>query len=220
MASLDEALERYSGPLETRARDLHRHLVSGELPSAARHVSTNGETETFFKLMPAFWPDLAIVPGSEELVVTMRNRRPGVPINAPGIRPVDPRHPLNPSGGAAARGGTYLGGTWHFFVRRVALDKPYPPSPPMGAEAPAPPATSLLPASPPKKVSEADLRDCLLAIVNEHPKDTPPPDEETLHAAMELRLGTPLGRNRVREIRDDVAPDFKLPRGRPPTGAQ
>jgi hypothetical protein len=75
------------------------------------------------------------------------------------------------------------------------------------------------PTSPsPKKVSDAALRRCLSGIVSDHKEDqpdSPPPDEETLHSELERRLEAPLERDRVRRVRNEVAPEFKLPRGRP-----
>jgi hypothetical protein len=75
----------------------------------------------------------------------------------------------------------------------------------------------------PKKVSEAALRNCLLAIVAEHAKLPPnslPPDEETLHADLERRLGAQLERDRVRRVRNEHAPQFKRQVGRPRKDAQ
>jgi hypothetical protein len=75
----------------------------------------------------------------------------------------------------------------------------------------------------PKKVSEAALRNCLLAIVAEHAKLPPnslPPDEETLHADLERRLGAQLERDRVRRVRNEHAPQFKRRVGRPRKDAQ
>ena len=87
-------------------------------------------------------------------------------------------------------------------------------SPPMD-EVPAPSANApaASPASP-RGVSEADLRQCLLDIVDEHPPGTPPLDEKALHAKLENRLGAPVKRDRFRAARDEVAPGFKRPRGR------
>jgi hypothetical protein len=82
------------------------------------------------------------------------------------------------------------------------------------AESPAPD----LPAPPAKNVSEAALRECLLAIVRERPDD--PLDEETLIDALEERLGAPVARDRVRRARKDYAADWVLPRGRPRKSAQ
>jgi hypothetical protein len=81
------------------------------------------------------------------------------------------------------------------------------------------PAPSLPPTSS-KQVSEAALRRCLLDIVDKHPPDSLPLDEETLHAELERRLEAPIARDRVRQARDEIAPEFKLPPGRPRKSAQ
>ena len=75
----------------------------------------------------------------------------------------------------------------------------------------------------PKKVSTAALRKCLLAIVDEHAKKPPgtlPPDEDTLLKELERRLGAPLERDRVRQVRNQHAPQFKRRVGRPRKDAQ
>jgi hypothetical protein len=87
-------------------------------------------------------------------------------------------------------------------------------------EVPAPPANAP-PATPAhKNVSEADLRKTLLQIVEEHPQDRPPLDEEKLWTVVEKRLDAPVSRERVLGTRDQVAPHFKLPVGRPRKNAQ
>jgi hypothetical protein len=93
--------------------------------------------------------------------------------------------------------------------------------PPTDAEVPVPSASA--PAAPPalpRKVSEADLRKAVLAIVEEHPPGSRPPDEESLHEEVERRVGAQLARDRVLAARDKVAPHFKLPVGRPRKNAQ
>jgi hypothetical protein len=93
--------------------------------------------------------------------------------------------------------------------------------PPTDAELPAPPAnTPVASPAPPRKVSEAEVRDALLAIVREHPQGGPPLDEGSLHEELERRLGTPLSVERVRQVRDDFAPQFKRPVGRPRKSTQ
>jgi hypothetical protein len=89
-------------------------------------------------------------------------------------------------------------------------DAPPPAAASPEATAPAQPAPAQ------KKVSEAALQACLLSIVKEHPAGTPPPEEAALHEELERRLKAPLARDRVRDARDRVAPNFKLPRGRQP----
>jgi hypothetical protein len=90
---------------------------------------------------------------------------------------------------------------------------------PADAEVPAPPAS--VPAASPapsKTVSQAALRNCILTIKAERPND--PPDEEELWAEVERRLGAAVSRDRIRHARDEVAPEFKLPPGRPRKSAQ
>jgi hypothetical protein len=72
-------------------------------------------------------------------------------------------------------------------------------------------------AAPPRRVSEVELRDAVLAVVNKHPAGSPPLDEKAFHAKVESELGegAQLSRERVLAARDDVAPHFKLPVGRP-----
>jgi hypothetical protein len=98
------------------------------------------------------------------------------------------------------------------------------------AEAPSAPSAPFAPSR--NKVSNADMRDCLLAIIKDHadgklivrdaviPRGSPPLDEETLQKEMEHRLDARLERDRVRELRDNHAPHFKLPVGRPRKSTQ
>jgi hypothetical protein len=88
---------------------------------------------------------------------------------------------------------------------------PAPSLPPTAASSPAS-------ASPRKNVSEAELRDCILTIKTERPND--PPDEEELWPEVERRLNATVSRDRLRQVRDDVAPEWKLPVGRPRKSAQ
>jgi hypothetical protein len=69
-------------------------------------------------------------------------------------------------------------------------------------------------------VSGADLRACILAIKTEHPRNNPPLEEEALIAEVERRFETTIPRDRIRQARDDVAPEFKRPPGRPRKNAQ
>jgi hypothetical protein len=92
---------------------------------------------------------------------------------------------------------------------------------PTDAEVPAPAADA--PAAspaPPRKVSEADVLKTVRAIVETHPPGSPPLNEESLHKELENRLGAPVARDRFLAARDAVAPDFKLPVGRPRKSAQ
>ena len=88
--------------------------------------------------------------------------------------------------------------------------------PPADAEVPAPsasaPAASLVPR---RMVSEAKLRQCLLDIVKNHPPHTPPLSEGRLIKKVEEQLGAPVPREHVLAVRNEVAPGFKNPRGRP-----
>jgi hypothetical protein len=69
-----------------------------------------------------------------------------------------------------------------------------------------------------RKVSDAELRDCILGIKKERPDD--PPDEDELRKEVEGRLGVPIGRNRIRKIRSKYAREWVNPRGRPRKSAQ
>lgn len=91
--------------------------------------------------------------------------------------------------------------------------------PPTDAEVSAPSAGAPT-ASPPGKVSEADLQKALLGIVEEHPQGSPPLDEGELWRAVEKRLDAKVSRDRVLKVRDAVASHFKLPVGRPRKNAQ
>jgi hypothetical protein len=88
-------------------------------------------------------------------------------------------------------------------------------------ETPAPSAdASAASPAPPRKVSEAELRQCILSIAEAHPPGTPPLSDKSLHKKAEGRLGVTLARDRVLLARDEVAPHFKLPVGRPRKNAQ
>ena len=88
-------------------------------------------------------------------------------------------------------------------------------------EVPAPSATAPVAApAPPRNVPEAELRQCLLDIVKERPPHTPPLVEEAAKNEVERRLGAPVSRARIRQALKDVAPHFKLRRGRPCKNAQ
>jgi hypothetical protein len=86
--------------------------------------------------------------------------------------------------------------------------------PPVDAS-PAPMTLPLAPqtTTPPKTVSNKDLRDCILAIKDDRPND--PPDEEALRTEVENRLGLTVARDRVRDARKKVAPEWVNPVGRP-----
>jgi hypothetical protein len=94
-----------------------------------------------------------------------------------------------------------------------------PPDAPTDAEAPALSATAPTASpAPHRAVSEAALRDCILTIRAERPNS--PPDEEELWKEVERRVDAAVSRDRIRQARDEVAPEFKLPPGRPRKSAQ
>jgi hypothetical protein len=68
---------------------------------------------------------------------------------------------------------------------------------------------------PPRKVSDADLRRAVLAMVAEFPPGHRPPAEESAQEEVERRLGASVERDRFRQALKDHAPHFKLRRGRP-----
>jgi hypothetical protein len=84
-------------------------------------------------------------------------------------------------------------------------------------DAPSLPAAAVVVASS-RKVSEAELRNCILALEGERPND--PPDEEELWTEVERRLDATVSRDRIRQARDEIAPEWKLPPGRPRKNAQ
>ena len=96
--------------------------------------------------------------------------------------------------------------------------------PPQAAEVPSlPPAAADAPAAPPappRMVSDADLRRCILAIAAEHPPGSPPLDEETFQERVETRLDAQIPRDRFRQALENHVPHLKLPRGRPRKSAQ
>jgi hypothetical protein len=106
---------------------------------------------------------------------------------------------------------------WRFDARRVQdlLSR----QPRSRRSAPPLVVTSYTPiAPPPKKVSKADLRDCLLAIKKDHEERHPgeqPPDEISLHEAIEDRLDVKIPREYFQSVRDKYAPGFKRSVGRP-----
>jgi hypothetical protein len=103
--------------------------------------------------------------------------------------------------------------TWGVNLRIEVL----PPGVPTDANVLASSAPAASPA-PPRKVSDAELRDCILGIKKERPDD--PPDEDELRKEVEGRLGVPIGRNRIRKIRSKYAREWVNPRGRPRKSAQ
>jgi hypothetical protein len=114
----------------------------------------------------------------------------------------------------------------HLPLRRTSRRKADPASPaprPARRTAGRPPSpgqvsSSSPPTSPRKNVSEAKLRKCILKIKTERPNR--PPDEEELWTDVEQRLKATVSRDRLRQVRDDVAPEWKLPPGRPRKSTQ
>jgi hypothetical protein len=87
---------------------------------------------------------------------------------------------------------------------------------------PAPEKPAKPPSEPPAPASDAALKRCILAIKKEHTEQgLRPPTERKLHKEVERRLGVELGRevevarDRVRQVRDAVAPQFRRPVGKP-----
>jgi len=118
-----------------------------------------------------------------------------------------------PSGSGGA--GTY------FLALGIEVLPPTNASPASSPSLPSPVATSSSPPTLPRKnVSEAELRQRLLDIVENHPPGSPPLDAETLWTVLETRLGASLARDRFRQALEDYAPQFKLPIGRPRKSAQ
>jgi hypothetical protein len=119
---------------------------------------------------------------------------------------------------------SFSSGQFVFFsLGRVTVGiEVLPPTDALPAPAPAPllPPTvaSASPTSPRRNVSEAELRNCILTIKTERPND--PPDEEELWTEVERRLDATVSRDRIRNARDEVAPEFRLPPGRPRKSAQ
>lgn len=85
--------------------------------------------------------------------------------------------------------------------------------PPDALPAPTPPPSVSQAAPPPRKVSAAEVERCFRDIVKEHPND--PLSEPELFAEMKRRLGASPGRNRLRQLRRVIAPQWRRPRGHP-----
>jgi len=96
------------------------------------------------------------------------------------------------------------------YVQETVGIEVLPPDAPAAAEVLAPAASQT---PPPRKVSRADVERCLRDIMKERPND--PPGEDELFAEMRERLGTSPGRNRLRQLRREIAPRWKRPRGHP-----
>jgi hypothetical protein len=96
--------------------------------------------------------------------------------------------------------------TWGVNLRIEVL----PPDAPTNAEVPAPAASPA-----PKRPSDAAVEACFRAIMKERPND--PPSEDELFEEMKepRRLGTSPGRDRLRRLWRDIAPQWKRPRGHP-----
>jgi hypothetical protein len=89
-----------------------------------------------------------------------------------------------------------------------------PPGAPADADVPSPSAGApAVSPAPPRKVSEADVERCLRAIMAERPDN--PPGEDELFAEMTRRLGASPGRDRLRQLRRRIAPEWRRPKGHP-----
>jgi len=128
--------------------------------------------------------------------------------------------------GEIARGGARAEGIWVMHSRLLALlpkklrEREETPEL-TDAEVPTPSANA--PAAspaPPMNISEAELRECLLFVVMGHPPNTTPLSEDELIKNVEGRLGAPVSRDRIQQVRDEIAPGFKLKPGRPRKSAQ
>jgi hypothetical protein len=95
------------------------------------------------------------------------------------------------------------------YVREVVGIEVLPPGAPTDGEVPAPAASP----APPRKVSKADVERCLRTIMAERPDN--PPGEAELFAEMTRRLGASPGRDRLRQLRREIAPQWKRPIGAP-----
>jgi hypothetical protein len=96
-------IKRYSGT-ELAPRDLRQHQLTGDLPSAARHIAHDG-TETVLLIRREFWRYFEIAPWNKGVRV----------VGKVEDRPAERLVYRLPRGGA-----------WYFFVRRANLDKLYP----------------------------------------------------------------------------------------------
>jgi hypothetical protein len=88
-----------------------------------------------------------------------------------------------------------------------------PPGAPADAE--VLPSSADAPAAPPapKRPSDAEVERCLRAIIKERPDD--PPGDDELFVEVTRRLGVSPGRDRLRQLRRRIAPQWKRPRGHP-----
>jgi hypothetical protein len=87
------------------------------------------------------------------------------------------------------------------------------PGAPADADVPPPSAEAPAVSPAPRRPSDAAVEQCFRDIMKERPDD--PPDEEWLLAEMKRRLGASPGRQRVRYLWRDIAPQWKRPRGHP-----
>jgi hypothetical protein len=101
--------------------------------------------------------------------------------------------------------------TWGALLRIEV----WQPDPPAKAEVPSPAANvpAVSPAPPPKKVSKAEVERCLRDIMKERPSN--PLNEGELFAEVKHRLGASPGRDRLRQLRREIAPQWKRPVGAP-----
>jgi hypothetical protein len=87
------------------------------------------------------------------------------------------------------------------------------PGAPTDAEMPSPSASAPAASPAPRRPSDAAVEQCFRAIMKERPND--PPSEDDLFAEMKQRLGASPGRDRLRQLRREIAPQWKRPRGHP-----
>jgi hypothetical protein len=78
---------------------------------------------------------------------------------------------------------------------------------------PAPSANASAASPAPRRPSDAAGEQCFRVIMAECPND--PPGEAWLLAEMKQRLGASPGRDRLRQFRREIAPQWKRPRGHP-----
>ena len=113
--------------------------------------------------------------------------------------------------------GAFGGGGLGFDTLTVSIEV-LPPAAPTDAELPAPsatapPATAPAAAPAPRRPSAAAVEQCLRVIMKERPDN--PPGENELFVEMTQRLGASPGRDRLRQLRRRIAPQWKRPRGHP-----
>lgn len=84
---------------------------------------------------------------------------------------------------------------------------------PLEVEVPAPSADASVTTPAPRRPSDAAVEQCFRDIMKKHPND--PPSENWMLAEMKQRLGASPGRQRVRDLWQRIAPEWKRPVGAP-----